>query len=391
MIRSCLVGGGETWWRRLGLGALALLAAGCGSENTFACTEDSSCSNGWCEPNGYCSFPDDDCGTGRRYGDFSGPFSGQCVSSEGDTEAGSSTSSGTGSGGSTEPMLSTGPEPTITDDESGTSSNTGDPVCGRSEFCAAVPSDPWMGPVRLGRAEDGCEGTPVFEGFEDYDGEWSCSCSCDVDAPPSCGGSGVDLELFDNESCDGDPIATEDVSSRCSSLDFLGEYHVRPTTEQPAACEANPSLIASAVTPQGGRVACEVDVGSVCDGGSCYDAEQTLCVFAEGETACPEGDFRQRSVVYRDYVDDRGCGGCGCEGSYSCGGAVRVHTSDSSCNGPSVSVSMGACSGAPLTVSAAEIVVLDISSTTACEVSGGEEIGEVTPTIPVTVCCRSPG
>lgn len=372
------------------MGALALLAAGCGSENTFACTEDSSCSNGWCEPSGYCSFPDDDCGAGRRYGDFSGPFSGQCVSSEDDTESGAT--SGTGSAASTDATLSAGPEPTTTtEDTSGTTSNSGDPACEGSEFCAPAPSEPWLGPVRLGPLEDGCEGDTVFEGFESYDGEWSCSCSCDVDAPASCGGSGVDLELFDDDACDGDPVATEDLSSSCGSLAFLGEYYVRPTTEQPAACEANPSRIASAVTPQVGQMACGVDTGPACDGGHCYDAAQTLCVFAEGEMACPDGDFRQRSVVYRDYVDDRGCGGCECEGSYSCGGAVGVHTSDAGCNGPSVSVSVGACSGAPLTITAAEIVVLDISSTEACEVSGGEEIGELTPTSPVTVCCRSPG
>lgn len=338
---------------------------------------------------GYCSFPAEDCESGRRYGDFSGPFSAQCVLPDGGTGDGtltSSTSEASTGDGPTESTFGTGLETTTTD--AATTDATGLGACARSELCVPTPPEPWLGPARLALDDTACEGTTVFEGFTGYDGQWSCICSCDVDAPPSCSGSGVDLEYFDEPACDGDPVATEDVSSSCGGLDIPGSYYVRPTTEQPAACTTNPALMASAVTPTGPQIGCEVDEGPACDGGSCYDAEQTLCVYAEGELACPEGDFGSRSVIYLDYVDDRDCGVCGCEGSYSCGGAVAVYTSDAGCNGPAFPANIGSCSDDASMVSAAEVGVLDISSTTACEVSGGEEIGEVTPTIPVTVCCR---
>jgi hypothetical protein len=44
----------------------------CGSAGAFACADDSMCAGtaalGVCEPSGYCSFPDAECPSGRRYG-----------------------------------------------------------------------------------------------------------------------------------------------------------------------------------------------------------------------------------------------------------------------------------------------------------------------------------
>ncbi len=45
----------------------------------FRCEEDRQCSDGLCEPNGYCSFDDDRCPSGRRYAPLSGSFSDACV------------------------------------------------------------------------------------------------------------------------------------------------------------------------------------------------------------------------------------------------------------------------------------------------------------------------
>jgi hypothetical protein len=61
----------------------AALVHGCGAD-TFACQDDAQCDNGGiagtCEPNGGCSFPDDSCGSGRRYGAHAPDgLSGHCV------------------------------------------------------------------------------------------------------------------------------------------------------------------------------------------------------------------------------------------------------------------------------------------------------------------------
>jgi hypothetical protein len=63
--------------------ALLLLAstAGCLRSTEFKCATDTDCSasGAVCEATGYCSFTDSSCAMGRRYGDFSGSYSKQCV------------------------------------------------------------------------------------------------------------------------------------------------------------------------------------------------------------------------------------------------------------------------------------------------------------------------
>jgi len=61
--------------------ALAFLAlTGCLRTTEFKCATDTDCSDGKCETTtSYCSFTDSSCGSGRRYGDFSGSLTKQCV------------------------------------------------------------------------------------------------------------------------------------------------------------------------------------------------------------------------------------------------------------------------------------------------------------------------
>jgi hypothetical protein len=74
--------------RHLGLAIGLALAAGhplwaCGG-SAFACLSDDQCSRdgeaGACQPNGYCSFPDDACASGQRFGELAGKgLAGMCV------------------------------------------------------------------------------------------------------------------------------------------------------------------------------------------------------------------------------------------------------------------------------------------------------------------------
>ena len=47
--------------------AAASALYGCGAQ-VFICEDPSDCPNGTCEPSGFCSFPDDACTSGQRYG-----------------------------------------------------------------------------------------------------------------------------------------------------------------------------------------------------------------------------------------------------------------------------------------------------------------------------------
>lgn len=63
--------------------AIALIAGGCLKSAAFSCAEAADCQRGGesgvCESTGFCSFADSSCADGRRYGELSGPFAGQCV------------------------------------------------------------------------------------------------------------------------------------------------------------------------------------------------------------------------------------------------------------------------------------------------------------------------
>jgi hypothetical protein len=71
--------------------ALLLLAcvaatASCLRQTEFKCITDTDCSSSGavCESTGYCSFADTQCPDGRRYGELSGSYAGQCVGGGGD-------------------------------------------------------------------------------------------------------------------------------------------------------------------------------------------------------------------------------------------------------------------------------------------------------------------
>lgn len=69
--------------RVLSLAAAAALVGGCGG-GVFACADLDDCAAadgaGVCQPAGWCSFPDDACPSGQRYGDHAGDgLAGECV------------------------------------------------------------------------------------------------------------------------------------------------------------------------------------------------------------------------------------------------------------------------------------------------------------------------
>jgi hypothetical protein len=118
--------------------AIAILLA-C-RPNAFACDDASDCSDtpgGVCQPEGYCSFPDETCPSGQRFGEYSGELSNTCVPvHEDDTEVGTASTTATSSSpssseGATTVPMTTEPDsddttPVVTEG-SDTSSSTTDP------------------------------------------------------------------------------------------------------------------------------------------------------------------------------------------------------------------------------------------------------------------------
>lgn len=119
---------------------LALVCGACGS-SAYACTDHEQCviedRSGTCQPDGHCSFPDDGCPSGQRYGDHAGAAAGKCVPSSDDTTStapatstSDTTAAPTTSSASTTASSSSSDTSTSTDDrgsESSDASTTGTP------------------------------------------------------------------------------------------------------------------------------------------------------------------------------------------------------------------------------------------------------------------------
>lgn len=115
--------------RVLSVVLVACATAGC-SDDTFECRSDANCQSGgtvgMCQPDGYCSFPDDTCPSGQRYGEFAGAGkAGTCVpvgdpGETGDASTSVATSVATSATG---PTSSSGPVDTTMGVEVGPSSS----------------------------------------------------------------------------------------------------------------------------------------------------------------------------------------------------------------------------------------------------------------------------
>lgn len=72
-------------------GAFGAMFVGCFARPSFQCASSTECSaggaQGMCELDGFCSFADGTCPSGRRYGEHSGPLANQCVGAPVDGDA----------------------------------------------------------------------------------------------------------------------------------------------------------------------------------------------------------------------------------------------------------------------------------------------------------------
>ncbi|MEM7156739.1 MAG: hypothetical protein AAF799_28075 [Myxococcota bacterium] len=88
------------------------ITGACVDLQAYQCTDDAECrstvAQGWCEPTGFCSYPDPECDSGRRYSDLAGPHERECVE-----------------GGASSGVLSE-----TTEDGEGSTAVSNQPVCG---------------------------------------------------------------------------------------------------------------------------------------------------------------------------------------------------------------------------------------------------------------------
>lgn len=128
---------------------------------------------GFCEPNGYCSFPDEECASGRRYGQMApAEFAGVCVGESMGSTTAAQNSTLTGSTSAASTSTSTGSSSTAAH---GSSTTTSGPETSSSTgavqpqpnivFVSSMPVSTRLGQVDVAQADADCNTLAAAEGL----------------------------------------------------------------------------------------------------------------------------------------------------------------------------------------------------------------------------------
>ncbi len=272
--------------------------------------------------------------------------------------------------------------------------DTGDPTTGGACSGACIELGPeWMGPVSLETPKSGCgEGVDpaftLFSGLNAPDAECGCSCA---ESNVVCPGSGVIANKDDLAgNCALVPsLWEENVGSGCNDIpDATDPTELRFTVNQPAnlavfSCEPE----VSTNVPDAGwgvtTLGCAEDAAAgTCE--LCGDQVSGLCIWALGDVACDVPAFQQKSVLFEDFSDERGCTECSCgQPSGQCSGTVQYRTNDTCGLGSVGEGEAGEC----IDTQFARSANVSLTSDFACEPSVVLPTGSATATGAVTVCC----
>ncbi len=298
-----------------------------------------------------------------------------------------------------------GPDHDAAPDDAGSTDAGSDagPSCPTDLVCAPAAPAGWTGPIVLvsgsgAAAAPACPGGAPATAFTTRSGltaaDATCGCSCA--APPSGTMScGTGTLRTSGSMCltIGSTIATF-ANGECRSLPGLpssGNWTLsRPAFTSTGACAPSPATTVPPVVWDASHRACGFGTPTACGASSvCVPsraAGQRLCVYVDGDAACPSG-FPDLVSTADDATDTRGCSACTCGSvSGSCGGAVDIANG---CPGTILTarVSVAGCVAASPTTGVSGTATFTASG--ACPPSSPAPTGGVVPTTPRTVCCAA--
>lgn len=171
------------------IAAVLCIAGSCGAPDTFLCETDIECGEGQCELNGFCSFEDGSCESGRRYGEHAGQVSGNCVAGDGTgtTEATPSDSTSDDLGDSTTTGPDTGTTLSLADSGSTADADSG-PSGASSDDSSSTASDGYDSSDGSGSSSGG---PPMDHPYQDCQADDECPapgslCMAVTTTPPQC-------------------------------------------------------------------------------------------------------------------------------------------------------------------------------------------------------------
>ncbi len=337
------------------------------------------------------------------------------------------TSGGQASGDDTSSTSDRDSEETANDESNGDSEfstgSTGDPAgyetdssvsCGAGNgSCMVIPTE-WSGPVTVdvasGESGASCDGAAeAFRVHGDIDvPEATCGCECSPATGAECS-EAVLTAWAGDASCSETDVFVQNLSPAGDSCNYMpaidatgtvplteASFWTLATESNGGSCAAEAEVDIPPAQYGSEVVGCEVESvdGGCADDESCVDAPEQgeVCIWRDGDHACPGGDFTERTVYFGgDLVDERSCSTCSCGGAEgSCPSSEATLHVGYYCNGEGVGIQADcteACVGPdcePYAISAS----LSLGPAVAvCEPSGGETEGDVTGLEPVTVCC----
>ncbi len=296
---------------------------------------------------------------------------------------------------------------------SGTDSGTGGTVgadatvsCDAPSTCVQAPPTGWKGPVAL---YSGAPNTspacpldypePAFTAHGDPTGAPATCSTCACASPQvTCG---VDV-VYSDAACADTPTITKKQSielGQCLTVPSVaaGSVEVSGLSAATGSCTATGGD-ASKEAPQWGVdvLGCSV-TPPACAGGVCVPEptggfEPDVCVWQEGDQACPAGLYPKKRVFYQTFDDARGCTPCTCspmQGASCSGGSVNFYPKDSCINSQaSPTVTVASCVDADVSAKLSVKLGGVTTSVGTCDASGGEPTGTLAGAAPITVCCR---
>ena len=278
---------------------------------------------------------------------------------------------------------------------------------GACPVCAEPAPDGWQGPVVRTLSPDGapveCGGaypTADLAFFDDFiepePTECSCECRSDVskvcytgawrhDASPSCDSYTEFVPLTN------DCIAFNSTSGSMAFRSLgSGVPDCQPVLQSTVPEFGWGALITSCKPGQEPGPACDAVPGGVCWPAVPDGFEAGLCIWSQGEVACPDGSsYADRRLVYNGVAQDsRTCSVCSCGDleAYDCAGAAEAFASED-CSGAAQTLAADACTPVDGVASAR----LDLDLPLTCEqFTDSQPVGSIQIDGIFTYCCASP-